>query len=177
MDKNKISNSLLEFYKMLEKHEIKLSRSSKKTYQLKPKNFIVIGAGSLVLQDILPDTSDIDLLADVKETYYCTIKAVDNEKIQRVIGSSDGFFRDILGFDYKDCRFEVFRHDASYSLSGDVDAKTILTLDDLDIYVRPAELVIRDFENALLRLRELGFNEDDSGVMKYRERVDFLNKS
>ncbi len=173
MDQDALSGKLLKFYKMLGKHAVKYNLSSLKECTLKPENFILIGGGSLTLQGKLLETSDIDLLTDSKETYYCSIKTVDKEKISRTMGSTDGLYSDIFRFNY-DGKFEIFSNDAAYGLSGNPDAKIPLNLEGTTIYVRPVELIIEDYNKILSHLRELNLNEKDCRITKYGERLKYL---
>lgn len=192
MNKDKLEKAVPEFFKMVENHKPR-SRNYKPAIDKLPttKDFVFIGGTALLFQDIIDETSDVDAAAMRKGALYGAtgiISIIDEKKIQRRMMTTDGLHLDILKFKYADYDFEIFERDsAEKGLSGNLDVIKEIELDGINVYVRPAELIKKDYEKMLKRFKlgsafschELADSEKfipENKIKKYEERLKLLKK-
>lgn len=190
MNKGELEKIIPEFFKMVENHKPRSSLYKPAIDKpLTSRDFVFIGGTGLLFQNIITETSDIDAIAMRKGAFYGAagiIAIIDEEKITRKMMTTDCLHKDILKFKYADYDFEIFERDsAEKGLSGNLDVVKEMELGSITVYVRPAELIKKDYEKMLKRFKlgsalschELADYEKfipEDKIKKYEERLRLL---
>ena len=187
MIKDEITNILVEFYRMILRHELKLSfysdfdhdpryKDCPRPSRVNTKKFIVIGAASLVLQDRLSATSDIDLMTDVY-TINDTLKILTREDIPAEIYCSDYAYADQLTFDFKETKFDILSNCFVSFLMSDLEKNIEICPYDVPIHLRPVDLIKEDYMKVIKYIGSHHDPEDTGCIQKYIERLSALEHS
>jgi hypothetical protein len=134
--------------------------------QVQPENIIVFGGASLVLQDCLDATRDIDLLASDKNNELCS--KLENEGISVITWEDKAY----LSFRLNKIHYEIIYPDLLQFYQNYEEKYFIRHKSNL-IYVRPAERVLIDYEKLLKRKDNIAH---PNKLNTYKQRVRNLRR-
>ncbi|OGI16038.1 hypothetical protein A3K63_02065 [Candidatus Micrarchaeota archaeon RBG_16_49_10] len=171
MQKKDVSTALTSFYQFL------LDQRK----GLYPNDFIVIGGASLVLQDAIQETADIDLLTRRRNLgRLCEILYESGNHHRYVMKSKlPGTLPITVMFSYSDANFDVFPVEKSLGNLAENSMERIwVSFGGYNGFVRPIESVMGDYRLAIdaLERRQDLIHVTSEKITKYRERLSQLER-
>ncbi len=182
MKKEILSDALISFYQMMGKHGIipePRIYETKTKYIPRSSDFIVFGGASLVLQDALLESSDIDIIVAGKEAYaHAIAKTLNSLGIPNKLESISAEFLDHLKFNLGSVKFDLMDPGAiSHALSSNWENNTTMKINGFEARLRPVYDIIGDFHKAIKIAKEdplLDPRKKSEKIGKYTERLKLL---
>lgn len=133
MDKRGLTKSILNFFDLVEEHNIK------------PEQLVLVGGGCGVLSDLWEETDDVDFLPISNEIYKKILKILDEKDIETSLYSMHGY-RLVTDFEYLGANYNIFcLKYIGLALREPFFESEKIELNGRTISVRPLKLLYEDY--------------------------------